>query len=337
MFLFSVVFRQYFHLSFAESAGQLLEYASKIQPFAFQGSSKRNMRTQLKAHLLFCEYYEFSLFPLSKQCFVSPSTLHWRRGWLALPVQFQGLCDNCVVASILPNFNPFDIHADGAVAQRWQKWIKRLQNLFVAGNIKDKKRQRALLLYYVGEQVCEIFETFPESGDDFDKAKEKLDAYFDPKKNIEYEIYTFRQAKENSGESMNSYHSRLRQLTSTCEFADTDKEINSQIILSCSSQHLRRKALKDTTMTLQALLDEARALEVSEKQAVDKESSGSTNAVLPQKSKMPEKKSIWFNCGESWRHDSGGCPARNHKCNSCQRYGHYATCCRNGRRSSNPV
>ena len=99
---------------------------------------------------------------------------------------------------------------------------------------------------------------------------------------------------------MNSYHSHLRQLASTCEFAYTDKEINSQIILSCSSQHLRRKALKDTTMTLQALLDEARALEVSEKQAVDIESSGSTNAVLPQKSKMPEKKSIWFNCGESF-------------------------------------
>ena len=123
----------------------------------------------------------------------------------------------------------------------------------------------------------------------------------------------------------------------TCEFADIDKEIKLQIILSCSSQRLCRKALKDTTMTLQALLDEARALEVSEKQAVDIESSGSANAVFPQKSKMPEKKSICFNCGESWPHDSGGCPARNRKCNSCQRYGHYAKCCCNGRRSSNPV
>ena len=263
---------------------------------------------------------------------MSLSTLHWRRGRLAVPVQFQGLCDNCVMASILPNFDPFDIHADGAVAQRWRKWIKRLQNLFVAANIKDKKRQRALLLNYAGEEVCEIFETIPDSGDDFDKAKEKLDEYFDLKKNIEYEIYTFRQAKQNSGESMNSYHSRLLQLASTCEFADTDKEIKSQIILSCSSQRLRRKAL-----TLQALLDEARALEVSEKQAVDIESSGSATAVLPQKSKTPEKKRICFNCGESWPHDSGGSPARNRKCNSCQRYGHYAKCCRNGRRSSNPV
>ena len=35
------------------------------------------------------------------------------------------------------------------------------------------------------------------------------------------------------------------------------------------SQHLRRKALRDSSMTLQALLAEARALEVSEQQATD--------------------------------------------------------------------
>ena len=90
-----------------------------------------------------------------------------------------------------------------------------MENLFVAANIKDKKRQRALLLYYAGEEDCEIFETIPESGDDFDKVKGKLDEYFDPEKNIESEIYMFWQAKQNSGESMNSYHSRLRQLAST--------------------------------------------------------------------------------------------------------------------------
>ena len=96
------------------------------------------------------------------------------------------------MASALPNFDPFDIHADGAIAQRWRKWIKRLENLFVAAAITDKKRQRALLLYYAREEVCEIFETLVHTGDDFAMAKEKpCTEYFDPKKNVEYEIYTF--------------------------------------------------------------------------------------------------------------------------------------------------
>ena len=70
---------------------------------------------------------------------------------------------------------------------------------------------------------------------------------------MEFEIYAFRQAKQNSGETMNSYHSRLRQLAATCEFNDVDKEIKSQIQL-CTSQRLRGKALRDSTMTLQTLL-----------------------------------------------------------------------------------
>ena len=230
------------------------------------------------------------------------------------------------MANAIPTFEPFDIHADGAIAQQWRKWIKRLENLSVAADIKDKKRQRALLLYYAGEEVSEIFDTLPETGNDLETAKTKLNAYFDPKKNVEFEVFTFHQAKQNSGETMNSYHSRLRQLTGTCEFAEVDKEINSQIIQSCTSQCLRRKALKDSTMTLEALLPKARALEVSEQQAKDIESPGSVNAVVPQK---PPQSKHCFNCGEDWPHDAqAGCPARNRKCNSCKRYGHYAQYCR---------
>ena len=224
-----------------------------------------------------------------------------------------------MMASALPNVDPFNIHADGAIAQRWRKWIKRLENLLVAAAITDKKRQRALVLYYAGEEVCEIFETLVDTGDDFTTAKEKLTEYFDPKKNVEYEIYTFLQARQNPDESMNAFHSRLRQLSATCEFDDVDKEIKSQIILSCSSQRYRRKALRDTTMTLETLLNEARDLEISETQAKDIESSGNVaNAVLPTPS-QPKKNC--FNCGGIWPHDSKtDCSARNRNCSGCHKH-----------------
>ena len=95
---------------------------------------------------------------------------------------------------------------------------------------------------------------------------------------------------------MSAYHSRLRQLATTCEFADLDKEIKSQIIFSCSSQRLRRKALRDTTLTLETRLNEARALEISETQAKDIESSGNANAVLPKPVQKPPSKGNCYNC-----------------------------------------
>ena len=130
-----------------------------------------------------------------------------------------------MMAAALPNLDPFDIHADGAIAQRRRKWMTRLENLFVVAAITDKKRQRALLLYYAGEEVCENFETLVDTGDNFATAKEKLTEYFDPEKNVEYKIYTSRQARQNPGGSVNAFHSRLRQLSATCEFGDVDKEI----------------------------------------------------------------------------------------------------------------
>ena len=162
---------------------------------------------------------------------------------------------------------------------------------------------RALLLYYAGEEVGDIFKTLAEMGEDFAMAKEKLTEYFNPKRKVEYQVYTFRRAKQNPGESMNAYHSRLHQLTTTCQFADVNKEIKSQIVSSCSSQRLCRKALQDTTLTLETLLNEARVLEISQTQAKEIKSSRNANAVLPQLVQKYRAKGNCYNCGESWPHD----------------------------------
>ena len=117
--------------------------------------------------------------------------------------------------------------------------------------------------------------------------------------------------KQNPGETTNLYHSRLRQLATTCEFTDIDK-VKSQIIQWCTSQRLHRKALRDLTMTIEALLAEARALELLEEQATEIESPGTANAVLPPnlKSETPDKTARCFNCGGSWPNDAkAGCPA----------------------------
>ncbi len=58
-------------LCFAESAAPLLDYACKIQSFAFQESTKRNMRTQLNAYLLFCDHFALIPFPVSNESFLA--------------------------------------------------------------------------------------------------------------------------------------------------------------------------------------------------------------------------------------------------------------------------
>ena len=145
------------------------------------------------------------------------------------------------MAVSLPNFPSFDVHADSNAGPRWKKWLARLERLFTGMNITIPKRKRALLLHYAGP------DTLPDTGgdNDYDTAVAKLNEYFSPQVNSTYEVYNFRQTKQKEGESLDSYHTRLRQLAKTCEFTNVDKEIKEHIVLTCTSSSLRRQALRE--------------------------------------------------------------------------------------------
>ena len=117
------------------------------------------------------------------------------------------------------------------------------------------------LLHYSGLEVDEIFNALENTGQEKDyKTAVKLQS---PLVNTTYEVYNFRKAQQNEGKSLDSFHTRLRTLAKTCEFGDADKEIKKQIILSCKSNALRRKALRED-VDLTGLLKAGRALKLSE-------------------------------------------------------------------------
>ena len=82
---------------------------------------------------------------------------------------------NCLIrmTSALSISPPFNIH-ETALDVHWQKWIKRLENMLVGMNVKYKKRQRALLLHYAGEDISDIFEVLSDTADDYATAATKL-------------------------------------------------------------------------------------------------------------------------------------------------------------------
>ena len=188
------------------------------------------------------------------------------------------------MAVALSVFPAFDVHGEGDVAHRFNKWVDKLKNLFVGANIMDHKRKRALMLHYAGDEVYEIFQSLTDTGEDFDTAYQKLKEYFEPKKTVAFAVYNFRQAKQQRDESIDVYVTRLRNLAKVCEFNDSSLEIKHQIIQNCSSQSLRRKALKDDSLTLDQTIIEARSLELSNVQV--KKIEGETVAQCAQTEKL---------------------------------------------------
>ena len=176
------------------------------------------------------------------------------------------------------------------------------------------------MLHSAGVGVKKIHKTLAiedPTGDDnvYSKTEQALNNYFIPKKNIEYEIFNFRQEKQKPSESLDSYYTRLKTLACHCVFHDVNREIKSQIIQFCCNNTLSLKALQDPTLTLEKMITLSRSLETSKLQAAHIENNEKEEEVarIKKKKKFSKNKSNkCFQCGESYPHKDV-CPAKKAK------------------------
>ena len=158
-----------------------------------------------------------------------------------------------------------------STAQRCKSWLERFEILLIAIGVADNIKKRALLLHLAGERDYEIFQGLVVAvvaedvelavNNEYINAQTALNEYFNPKRNVEFEIYTFRLARQRADETTDSYHARLRILAKYCEFVNLDSEIKSHIIQTFTSSRLRSRVLTEPEMTLANLLIIARAME----------------------------------------------------------------------------
>jgi len=242
---------------------------------------------------------------------------------------------------------PLSLSSNPATSQVWEKWIASLSLYFLASNITDKSRQKALLLYLGGEDLREIYSTLDDKGTTFEEAKLVLDLYFLPKKNLTFERSKFRTATPLTGESSQSFITRLRSLANTCEFDKYSKEsaIVDQFIEKTESQSLRRQLLRQTNLTLADLLSFAQTLEMSHAQAASMEVKA--EPVEPYISeelnkislKQQQNKQLYcYGCGSNKHiHGNDECPAKEKDCFTCGKRGHFSTVCRQKQRQNQHV
>ena len=145
-----------------------------------------------------------------------------------------------------------------------RKWMVRFENRIKAMNFTDQERKLALLLDYAGEDVHDDFLTLtvppaaggndPPGNDIYHRSIVALDTHYAPQVQREYEVFSFRTAKQEEDESLDQFVTRLRKLGATCDLANLSSEIKSQVIQKCRSSRLRTKGMSDLTMSLEDLI-----------------------------------------------------------------------------------
>ena len=251
------------------------------------------------------------------------------------------------MAGSLPPYPTFDYASDKSNAgPRWERWVSRLENLFVGLKIENEERKRALLLRYAGESVYDIYDA--EKGEteaSYTATKQVLTTYFEPKKNTQMEVYKFCTHKQKEGQSLDEFVTELRKLAKTCEFTNVDKEILSQVIQNFKSNRLRRRALREPDKTLNDILTLGRTLEMADTQATEMERETTVNKITntnktypktnykqqrgqqasssyhnPNYSNRPTRQTQCRNCGGQFPHKNGPCPANGKTCNACHKH-----------------
>ena len=132
-----------------------------------------------------------------------------------------------------------------------------MQNIFVA-YITNVDKKKALLLTYGGEELNDLIESLPctnaaEGEDSFCYTVILLTNHFNPKMNIEMQRYIFRHKVQQSTK-IDEFIQKLHQLSKTCNFTDTETEINSQLISGCKSPKSRENGLSTPDISLNSLL-----------------------------------------------------------------------------------
>ena len=135
-----------------------------------------------------------------------------------------------------------------STGKQWEEWIEGIEREFRYFRITEPVDKKDALLIYGGKEIVRLNKSLKneraEELDEYAVLKNKLDKYFLPKKNKHHARYTFLRMKQERGEKIGSYVSRLREKANDCEFGETMEErILEQCIQSVDNKELIRKAI----------------------------------------------------------------------------------------------
>ena len=127
---------------------------------------------------------------------------------------------------------PFDygVNVKQSAGIRWPKWIDAFEQYVLASGVTDVKQKLAILLHVVGDDVKDIYESICDAREEYNAVKDKLNKYFKPMKNTDFQIYNFMKMHQEENEPVDDYVTRLRAASKFCEFDNAELEIRRQLI-----------------------------------------------------------------------------------------------------------
>ena len=229
--------------------------------------------------------------------------------------------------------------------ESWTQYVERLEQYFLANEVEDVGKRRAILLSVCGSKTYALARDLLQPGKPaettFKKIVDILEKHFSPKPSEIVERYKFHSRNRKEDEGVAAYVAELRKLTEHCNFGESLPEmLRDRLVCGINNKKIQRRLLAERELTLKKAEEIALGEELTAKHVVDIQSEttpSSVNQVDAQdKNGTKDKKdrrpdSECYRCGE--KHEASACRFKDAQCFKCGRRGHLAKVCRGEKNS----
>ena len=167
----------------------------------------------------------------------------------------------------------------------------------------------------------------------------KFEEYCKPKQNVTIEQYHFNTRTQSKEETIDQYVLELRLIAKNCVFGNLEEQlIRDRIVCGTHSEDVRQRLLRADDLTLERAISICRA-DAESKQSAQyisetsaevfglKQKSGTRYNTTRKPSEEPtQQKRVCGNCGIT--HPRKQCPTFGKQCLNCNKFNHFARCCR---------
>ncbi|UYV62790.1 K02A2.6-like, partial [Cordylochernes scorpioides] len=234
---------------------------------------------------------------------------------------------------------PSELALHGNVAENWRRFKQRLMLYLEATEkaTKPDKLKVAILLNFIGEEALEVFNTFhlkEDEAENFDLVINKFDDFCEPKKNVIFERFKFFSATQKDGESIDSFITELKGLSTSCEYeSQKDSLIRDRIVYGIQDKALQERLLREPNLTLLKAIEMCKTDEISKQQIKIMQNNQNICQIRkyekkhsPKQNQESEKEFKCQRCGKS--HRAKNCPAWGKRCSKCKKMNHFAAFCK---------